>query len=171
MENNLYRNLDAFEAYIGTPEKFEWYKKVFESYNVNGIEKFSWNWSWWSFFFAPTHLIYRKCYIEALIIWLIQVFLIPTGFISLVFYIGTAVVSPLLIYRRYKRTLDKVEYSIDDKATKIDTIRKLGGVDVVARNIAIFLQFFVIFIFICNFLVMIGINLFFFNFMTPFIFL
>ena len=171
MENNLYRNLDAFEAYIGTPEKFEWYKKVFASYNVNGIEKFSWNWSWWSFFFAPTHLIYRKCYVEALIIWLIQVFLIPTGFISLVFYIGTAVISPLLIYRRYKRTLDKVEYSIDDEATKIDTIRKLGGVDVVARNIAIFLQFFVIFIFICNFLVMIGINLFFFNFMTPFIFL
>ena len=102
---------------------------------------------------------------------MIQVFLIPTGFISLVFYIGTAVISPLLIYRRYKRTLDKVEYSIDDEATKIDTIRKLGGVDVVARNIAIFLQFFVIFIFICNFLVMIGINLFFFNFMTPFIFL
>ena len=171
MENNLYRNLDAFEAYIGTPEKFEWYKKVFESYNVNGIEKFSWNWSWWSFFFAPIHLIYRKCYIEALIIWLIQVFLIPTGFISLVFYIGTAVISPLLIYRRYKRTLDKVEYSIDDEATKIDTIRKLGGVDVVARNIAIFSQFFVIFIFICNFLVMIGVHLFFFNFMTPFIFL
>lgn len=171
METKLYKNSDILEAYIGTPDKFEWYKKVFESYDVNGIEKFSFNWSWWGFFFAPIYLVYRKCYLEALVVWIIQLFFVPTGVLGLAFTVALGVITPWLIYKRYRRTLDKVEFSDNDKATKIDTIRKLGGVDVVARNIAIFLQFFVIFIFICNFLVMIGINLFFFNFMTPFIFL
>ena len=51
MDTKLYENQEILEAYIGTLDKIEWYKKTFESYNVNGIEKFSWNWSWYSFFF------------------------------------------------------------------------------------------------------------------------
>ena len=171
MENNLYRNLDIFEAYIGTPDKFEWYKKVFASYDVNGVEKFSWNWSWWSFFFAPIHLAYRKCYLEALVVWLIQFFFAPTGILGVAFAVGLGVVTPWLIYKRYRRTVDKVEFSGNDEATQIEMVRKLGGVDKVARNITIIFQFFLVFIIICNFLVMIGVHLFFFNFMTPFIFL
>lgn len=172
MENNLHRDLDIFEAYIETPEKYEWYKKVFASYDVNGVEKFSLNWSWFSFFFAPIHLAYRKCYIEALLIWIVQFVFSPSGVMSsIIFSIGCAVISPWLIYKRYRRTVDNIAFSGNDRETKIEMAKKLGGVDKLARNIAIVLQFFVIFIVICQFLILLGFNLFFFNFMTPFIFI
>lgn len=171
MKNNLYRDLNALEAYIETPNKFKWYSKVFESYDINGVEKFSLNWSWWAFFFAPIQLAYRKCYLEAFIIWIIQFFFAPTGFGGLILSAVFGVISPWIIYKKYRNILDKVEFSDNDYDTKIEMIKKLGGVDRVARNITIIFQFFLLFIIICNFLLLLGFNLFFFSFMSPFIFI
>ena len=137
MENNLYRNLDAFEAYIGTPEKFEWYKKVFASYNVNGIEKFSWNWSWWSFFFAPTHLIYRKCYLMVAGVWLVQILLSYFFTAWILFSIVLGFICPWLVYKKYRKTIAEIENAENDFAIQVEMARELGGVNTLVRNIIV----------------------------------
>ena len=51
----LKQNYDNYEdrmlaAFVGKPEKFLFYKRAFSKYNVNGLERFEWVWSWWAFF-------------------------------------------------------------------------------------------------------------------------
>ena len=31
------------EAFVGKPEKYEWYKNAFEKFNVNGVDVMKWH--------------------------------------------------------------------------------------------------------------------------------
>jgi hypothetical protein len=58
-------------TFIGKDNKFFWYKNAFAKYEFNGVEHFAWNWSWYSFFFAPFYFIYRKLYLEGFLMFFI----------------------------------------------------------------------------------------------------
>ncbi|MFR4477795.1 hypothetical protein [Fusobacterium sp.] len=142
MDTKLYENQEILEAYIGTPDKIEWYKKTFESYNVNGIEKFSWNWSWYSFFFPFVYLTYRKCYLEAFIIWFFQThffmfFSLSFPFFKPIINIIFGFLCPWLVYKKYRKSIKKIERTEKEFEIQIEMAKKLGGVNVIARNIII----------------------------------
>ena len=140
MERNLYKNPEILKAYIGTPSKFNWYEKVFDSYDVNGVEKFSFNWSWWGFFFAPAYLAYRKCYLMAVLTWCLigflqEFFLIP----MFIYYVILGFTTPFLIFKKYKKTVKEIETKESDFSIQVEMARELGGVNIFVRNLFIFL--------------------------------
>lgn len=141
METKLYKNSDILEAYIGTPEKFEWYKKVFSSYDVNGIEKFSFNWSWWAFLGGPAYLAYRKCYLMAVGLWLLQgllqVFLSYFFAVGIFFNIVLGFICPWLVYKKYRKTIAEIENAENDFTVQVEMARELGGVNTFVRNIIV----------------------------------
>lgn len=134
----LYQNEKALEAYIGTPEKYYWYKVAFSKYDLNGIEKFSWVWSWYSFFFGPLYLLYRKCYVEALVVWIgMAIISSINGFLGFLVSIALGGTLPYLIFKRYKKTIEKVESVEDDFDKQLGLLSSLGGTNKTARNIGI----------------------------------
>ncbi len=58
MKNPTYEQ-ELFEAYIATPDKFEWYKKAFDHFDANG-GKASWYWNSWAMIGNFWYFIYRK---------------------------------------------------------------------------------------------------------------
>ncbi|MCI6152309.1 MAG: DUF2628 domain-containing protein [Fusobacterium perfoetens] len=141
MDEKLYRNLDILEAYIGTPEKFQWYEKAFDKYDVNGIEKIAWNWSWYAFFSTPIYLLYRKCYIAGIIFWILQFFTnIYYGFTGVILSIILAGIAPMLVFKRYKRVVKQIQEVESNPNLRIEMVRDLGGVNKTARNLGIIFQ-------------------------------
>lgn len=150
MEEKLYRSKEAVEAFLATPEKFYWYKNAFQKYDVNGIDNLSWNWSWYAFFFGPLYLVYRKCYIEAILVQLALVVgsvVFPLS--SFIFSVIVGGFSPYLIFKKYKKVTTELDknpnLSFDEK---IDSLRRIGGVNRIARNIYIGFLLFCFFCFI-----------------------
>ena len=62
------------EAFVNKPEVTLWYENAFRKYNVNGVEKLSWVWSWWAFFGGIFYLLYRKAYMPAFLLFVVLVF-------------------------------------------------------------------------------------------------
>lgn len=137
----LYQDGRALEAYIQTPDKLGWYKMCFSKYDVNGVEKYAWSWSWYAFFFGPIYLAYRKCYLEAVGIWvlttLFSCFIAVGGIVSLAISIAIGGSAPYLVYRRYKKMADQVEMTENNYERQLEMLRELGGVNTIARNIFI----------------------------------
>ncbi|NME35093.1 MULTISPECIES: DUF2628 domain-containing protein [Fusobacterium] len=146
MEEKLYRNLDILEAYIGTPDKFQWYEKAFDKYDVNGIEKIAWNWSWYAFFSTPIYLLYRKCYIEGIILWSLQLFTnLFVGGVGFILSIILAGIAPMFVFKRYKRIVKQIQEAEDNPNLRIEMARDLGGVNKTARNLGILFQIILLF--------------------------
>lgn len=139
----LYKNEQIMEAFIGTPDKYRWYKNAFSKYDVNGIEKFSWNWSWYAFLGSLVYLVYRKCYVEALILWVASIVLSgisPSA--GLFLMIGCGGGAPFLVYRKYKKIVEEVQENENNFEKQLDMVRELGGVNTTGRNIAIIVSCF-----------------------------
>lgn len=138
VEQKLYEKEEVLEAYLGTPDKYQWYKNAFSKYEVNGIEKIAWNWSWYSFFFSYVYLVYRKCYVEAILLWIFQTIVACTlGIAGIVIMILCGGFLPYLVYKKYKKTAIEVEKIHGDYEKKLETMKELGGVNKFARNIMI----------------------------------
>ncbi len=115
------------EAFVQKPEKFAWYKKTFAKYSQNGVEAFTWSWSWWAFFAPVWLLLYRKSYLAALgyFVAAIVFSLLPYGALLLMIISGGTV--PYFIYKTYRGMVAKVEAASPDSAVRLDTMRKIGG--------------------------------------------
>ncbi len=119
----------AIEAYINTPKTVDFYKEAFSKYTISGIEKFSWQWSWWAMFGGMFYLLYRKLYLEALAYFLLfaTVGMIPV--VGLVLWILSGAVLPFLVYKRYKKTKTQVEENISNEEEQLHALQELGGVN------------------------------------------
>ena len=159
METKLYKNSDVLEAYIGTPDKFEWYKKVFSSYDVNGIEKFSFNWSWWAFLSGPAYLAYRKCYLMAAGVWLVQILLSYFFTAGILFNVVFGFLCPWLIYKKYRKTIAEIENTENDFSIQVEMARELGGVNTLVRNVLVVLYIMYSIMLFLGIIVLIGLSL------------
>ncbi|MDD2840608.1 MAG: DUF2628 domain-containing protein [Rickettsiales bacterium] len=139
--------LDSYEdkmlmAFVEKEKKFNWYKNTFARYNINGIDKFAWRWSWWAFFGGFFYLFYRKAYFYGLIYLILSIifaFNESTSLISFILYVVAGGVSPYFVYLKYKKDKEKIEKVIKDEKIRIETMSNLGG-----TNIAIIVIFIVI---------------------------
>lgn len=145
VENNRDVSYDdkMLEAFVGVPEKVEWYKNAFKKYNVNGVESFAWNWSWWAFFGGAFFLLYRKVYLYAVGLFIVGIVLnIPLSaiadenvktFTSLIntlsLWIISGGVSTFLLYKKYIKIKQEIENKISDTNSRIETMKTLGGVN------------------------------------------
>ncbi len=117
------------EAFIQKPEKVFWYKSAFSKFNINGIHKAAWVWSWWAFIGSFWYLLYRKAYMPALALFGIN--FIASLILSL---LGSLIVSILAggysvyyVHKTYKERKTEIEATISDTEKRIETMRLIGG--------------------------------------------
>lgn len=115
------------EAFVQKPEKFLWYKTAFERFNVNGIDRMAWKWSWWAFFGGFWFLIYRKTYMAAFVLFLVAVITSFIPLISLVIGIWVGGFATYFVYKTYKTKKTQIEATIEDEQKRIETMYAIGG--------------------------------------------
>lgn len=127
---NLYQNQKAMEAFIGTPEKTSWYLVAFKKYDLNGVEKITWHWSWAAFFLGPWYLLYRKCYLEGVALLIISGILSGLeGFLYLIVNIMSGGLLTFVYYKRFKKMAFEVENVESNPEKQLQMLEQLGGVD------------------------------------------
>lgn len=125
------------EAFVGTPEKMQWYKEAFSQYNVNGVDRIAWVWSWWAFFGGAFFLLYRKAYIPAAVLFGITTFfgIIPTAnpiagiFLSICVSICQGGFATYFIYKTFIEKKELVKNTVESEEKQIETMRQIGGVN------------------------------------------
>ncbi len=115
------------EAFVNDPEKTSWYIESFKKYQINGIDKMTWNWSWWAFFGGVFFLLYRKAYMAALGLFLLMMILSSVPIISFIISIMAGGLSTYFIYKTYKDKKTEIENTISDNQKQLDTMRVIGG--------------------------------------------
>lgn len=134
-------------AFVQKEKKFNWYKETFSKYNVNGIDRFAWRWSWWAFSCGYIYLIYRKAYLYALFYFALSIALSFTtspaiAIFSIILTISSGGILPYFVYLKYKKDKEKIEKTIEDEDVRIETMREIGG-----TNKAILIIMIAIFVF------------------------
>ena len=115
------------EAFIQKPEKTEWYINAFSKFNVNGIDRIAWVWSWWAFGGSIFYLLYRKAYLGALIFFIAYIASSVVPFGGILIWILQGGFSVYFIYLKYKSLKNEIESKIADENERIETMRQLGG--------------------------------------------
>ena len=115
------------EAFIQKPEKTKWYIDAFGKFNVNGIDRVAWVWSWWAFGGGIFYLLYRKAYLGALIFFLANLVssIVPLG--GILIWILQGGFSVYFVYLKYKNLKTQIESQIEDENERIRTMQELGG--------------------------------------------
>ena len=115
------------EAFVNKPEKTLWYQNVFSRYNINGIDKISWNWSWWAFFGGMFFLLYRKAYMAAMMLFALSILssMIPFG--GFIVWILSGGYSTYFIYKVYQSKKREIEMQMEDESRRIETMQMIGG--------------------------------------------
>ena len=115
------------EAFVQKPEKFEWYKNAFSKFNVNGVDKMAWVWSWWAFFGTFWFLLYRKAYLPALVLFVIEIVASFIPLLGLIVWVLTGGFATYFVYKSYKQKKEEIESKIDDPIKRIETMKAVGG--------------------------------------------
>ena len=134
------RMLEAFVGKPDRPDKGLWYANAFSRYEVDGVEKIQWTWSWWAFFGGIWFLIYRKAYAAAgalLLISLLAQMIPPAGIIVSVLAGGF---SPYFVYRIYKTKKLEIETAEQNEERRIVMMREIGGYNQWAVYVAVVLS-------------------------------
>ena len=134
---------ELFEAYIATPEKFEWYQKAFD-YFESREGRMSWYWNNWAFLGGVWYLLYRKQMKWALII-LFAILLLGVvlpmhifPFVLLFIEILIGGFGTFFIYRQYKEKRKELESILSDKEKRILVMHhQIGGVSKIVIPMAI----------------------------------
>jgi len=137
-------NNKMIEAYIDTPEKNDWYQNAFQKYNINGVDKLAWHWSWWAFFGGFFFLLYRKAYMAALGLFIISIIVGSIPILSLIVWIATGGLSVYFIYLEYQKKRKEVEASCETEEICIQEMKNLGGVNTWVIWVAAILNIIVI---------------------------
>ena len=134
-------------AFVGKPSKFDWYKKAFAKYSINGIEKVEWNWSWYAFFFNFFYLLYRKVYgISGLLFLFYLIFGSIGGIFGLILNIIFGGYLPFFVYKRYFKKKKDIEEHISNEDMRIETMAIFGGTNNAIIYIVIIFAIFLFFI-------------------------
>lgn len=115
------------EAFVQNPEKIEWYNNAFSKFNVNGVDKMAWVWSWWAFFGTFWFLLYRKAYLPALVLFIINILAAAVPLLGLIVWILTGGFASYFVYKTYKQKKNEIETKIVDFKKRIETMNELGG--------------------------------------------
>lgn len=147
---------EELEAFIGTESKREFFVKVLDKYIKNeGIV----NWNFGAFFLGPFYLMYRKCYIMALITaiaYFVIALLIPIP-LSLIFLLIIMIIMGLFGTNLYLHNCEKEinilrEYNYmksEDDFKK--TLSKKGGTSFLGATLLYFVLVLLMWIFIFNY--------------------
>ena len=128
VDESKYEN-QMIEAFVNNPEKTSWYLESFKKYQINGIDKMAWNWSWWAFFGGFFFLLYRKAYIAAIGLFLLSMILSSVPIVSFIVSIMAGGLSTYFVYKTYKDKKVEIENTIDDNQKRLDTMQVIGGVN------------------------------------------
>ena len=125
-EDNM---IEAFVNKPTEPQAILWYQDAFKKFNTKGIDNIAWHWSWWGFFGGFLFLLYRKAYLAALVLFMMQIIFtfIPIPFISLLLWILTGGFSTYFVYKTYSDIKGKIEVVESDEEGRIHLMRQLGG--------------------------------------------
>lgn len=138
---------DMVKAFVGKPnkpKKESWYLNVFAKMDANAKQNstITWKWSWYSFFFGPFFLLYRKAYMATI---LYLVFTIVLGFIIAIIFIQShinpqfAKVFNLLfailiggfgmhfVHKVYLKKKREIEGKFQDSKSRIEAMKISGG--------------------------------------------
>lgn len=100
-------NSELITTFIGDKDNARFYKKAFSKYNINGVDKFAFVFSFGGLCFGVFNLFHRRLYKESLIWFLISI--LPIGLSGGLLYIVSAFagafVNPYLVYKKFRRTL------------------------------------------------------------------
>jgi len=115
------------EAFVNKPEKNSWYIEAFKKYQINGVDKMAWNWSWWAFFGGVFFLLYRKAYLAALVLFVLTMIFSSVPLLNFIVSIMAGGLSTYFVYKTYKEKKAEIEKTIDDTQKRVDTMRVIGG--------------------------------------------
>lgn len=133
-----------FEAYIGTPAKFEWYQKAFDALSQNK-SKLRWYWNSWAMLGGFWYFLYRKQMKIALLllfVTLVMGTLLPMGVLPYcvaVVLLLSGGFGTSLVYGHYVEKKEEIEAVIFEDEKRISVMRaQVGGVNPWAIPAAIF---------------------------------
>jgi len=115
------------ESYIDKPSETLWYQMSFKKFNINGVDRMQWNWSWWAFGGGFLYLLYRKQYLASFALFFGSFMLSIIPFMSIVIMILSGGYGSYFVYKGYRKKLFEIESVIDDEATRLETMREVGG--------------------------------------------
>lgn len=119
------------EAFVGKPERPDkglWYANAFAKFEVDGVEKIAWKWSWWAFFGGIWFLFYRKAYTAAgglFLVSIISQFFIPFSGILIPIFMGGF--GTYFVYKVYKAKKLEIEAASTDREERIAIMAEVGG--------------------------------------------
>lgn len=126
---------ELFEAYIATPEKFEWYKKAFDHFDAND-GKARWYWNSWAMIGNFWYFIYRKQTQVALAILFVTLLcasllpLIYTLFYILFLSIAMGGFGTYFVYDHYQNKKKELEQIVQNETKSIIIMKhQIGGVN------------------------------------------
>jgi hypothetical protein len=135
---------EIFEAFIGTPEKYDWYRKAFD-YFESRDGKMSWYWNNWAFLGGFWYFLYRKQMKMALIVLFVVLVLgavIPMQMLApLVLVLGVLIggFGTYFIYKLYLEKREEIEAILPEDEKRIIVMQtQVGGINRWAVPMAIF---------------------------------
>lgn len=122
-----------FEAYIGTPKKYAWYRNAFEYFEKRG-RKLSWYWNTWAMLGGFWYFLYRRQLKMALIILFVT--LILGVLLPLPFFLYALVLMAVLmggfgtwfVYKQYLEKHDEIETVVKEDEKRIMAMQQVGGI-------------------------------------------
>jgi len=114
-------------AFVGKPEKVEYYRSAFYLYNKDGAEKMRWKWSWWAFFGNLWYFLYRKAYLAALVAFILSIVFGIVHFGGLIFSILVGGFGVYFVYKKYKDLKSEIEAQTEDEDERIKLMIQNGG--------------------------------------------
>lgn len=126
------------EVFIsGQPEnavqtkEITYYVNQFKKFEASGIPSFKTTWNWAAFFMSYVHLFYRKAYIEAVIVYVLEAVCIALFSVgSIIVSIGCGLGTNFLLYKRMRREEEKVKQAFpNDEPKQLAHLASIGGVN------------------------------------------
>lgn len=143
-------NIKKFKAYINDDaDTFSWYKRAFDKYNYNGVERMGFNWSWAGFYCGPIYLFHRKSYVASIVAFISIMICLPLlgtilgmdleyGEQYEIIILGVvtvwplmAILSPFILYKRYRKVESQIEATGKTEEQKLEMYKVLGGTNVI----------------------------------------
>lgn len=128
------------DAYIsgstGTPVQnhaYQHYKNAYSAMERNN-GAFTMKWNWAAFFFTGWHLMYRKAYLEGILL-LVLFTIIPAGF-NLILQIAAGLCINYILYRRYKTKLGECKAESGNFRSQLSEMASAGGTSTIIKVLA-----------------------------------
>lgn len=129
---------ELIRAYINSPASLFYYESAFTRFRLRGFDSFAWHWSWWAFWGGPLFLLYRKLYIEAILLFIVGLFLHSLPFGTILYMVLRGGVLTYLIYRRFQNKLAHAKALSDSFEDQKRFLQKEGGTSLGALLVGIF---------------------------------